>query len=615
MNKNRLKYGLLALALVISLPTNAKATETDSAARQLTAPPTTQENPTQTENQPAENPVENLIDLDQVDMSTVNTPTNPSASPINPLPTRPRTTMANPSPDKLTEVEDKLEIKLLDTELTADDKPAKKIFNLSHMIQIKGDGLPKEYTISVFALKSSQVKDLSLDNHIVESKVNRIEDLKDTYEKIDNDDIIGFRFKSTITYNASIKSSIKFPEDADPGDYTIYCIVSSKEAQVADVYDTHLVKNGLYEFYIDHINSLKNHNGLIEKEDPYGKGLYTRFIINKGEKPTNLTDYLDLIDNKDLGYEVLITDMNPSKEEETFVLTEPTTYKVNPNSIIKVEIGKKSEIDELLAKKKTTDNKEPISLMSMAKIQNKDDSSKDISLEERSAKLEDKKAEKLAENLEDRRLELEKRLKEAEELDKEVGYTTKLSVNTLTELIETTDKQIKELISQALLYYDLEKIEDLEKKDPKEADKEYARIKLLVKEAASTSKKAEKKLIEMDEIILTDDKNEPILGQNKDKKPVLNLAHLTQITKVNDLSKNSPNEKERDFAKRLEEKLARANKKIETVTIGEKENDKAADDKKKDEKLDASIASRYPIFINYLEGLDQRSDLLKPGRK
>lgn len=613
MTKNRLKYGFVALALVISLPTQSKATEADSAGRNLTSPPTKQEDKPQIENQSQEKPVENLIDLDQVDMSTVNTPTSPLANPINPLPsTRPKTTMKNPSPDRLTEVEDKLDIKLLDTELTSDDKPAKKIFNLSHLIQIKGDGLPKEYTISVFALKSSQVKDLSLDNHIVENKVERIEDLKDTYEKIDNDDIIGFRFKSTITYNASVKSSIKFPEDADPGDYTIYCIVSSKESQVADIYDTHLVKNGLYEFFIDHINSLKNHNGLIEKEDPYGKGLFTRFIINKSEKPTNLTDYLDLLDNKDLGYEVLITDMNPSKEEKTSALTEPTSYKVEPNSIIKVEIGKKSEIQDLLSKKNIADKIEPVSLMSMAKIKN---TSTDPSLEERAAKLEDKKAEKLAENLEDRRVELEKRLKEAEELDKEVGYTTKLSVNTLTELISTTDKQIKELISQALLYYDLEKIEDLEKENPKEAEKEYARIKLLVKKAQSTSKKAEKKLIEMDEIILKDDKNEPILGQNKDKKLVINPKYLTQITKVNDLSKNSPDQKERDFAKRLEEKLNRASKKIETVTIGEKENDKAKDYKKKDEKLDKEIYSRYPIFINYLEGLNQRSDLLKPDKK
>lgn len=616
MTKNRLKYGLLALALVISLPTNSQATEADGAGRQITSPPSTQastqENPPQTENKTQENPVENIIKPGDVDMS-LNTPTTPLANPINPLPTKPKTTMENPSPDKLAEREDKLEIKLLDTELTADDKPAKKIFNLSHMIQIKGDGLPKEYTISVFALKSSQVKDLSLDNHIVENnKVNRIDDLKETYEKIDNEDMIGFTFKTTISYHATVKSSIKFDEDAKAGDYTIYCIVRSEKGQAVDVYKTELVKDTLYNFYI---NRHKYQNDIIEKEDPYSKGLYTRFIVNKSEKPTKLTDYLDLIDNKDLGYEVLITDVDPSKEEKIFALTEPTTYQVEPNSIVKVEIGKKSEIDQLLAKKKQADKVEPISLMSMAKIQNKEDSSKPNSLEERAAKLEDKKAEKLAENLEDRRVELEKRLKEAEELDKEVGYTTKLSVNTLTELIETTDKQIKELISQALLYYDLEKIEDLEKKDPKEADKQYAKIKLLVKEAASTSKKAEKKLIEMDDIILTDDSKAPILIGEKDKKPILNLAHFPKITKVNDLSKNSPDAKERDFAKRLEEKLNRASKKIETVTIGEKENDKAKDDKKKDEKLDKEIYSRYPIFIDYLEGLNQRSDLLKPDKK
>ena len=89
MTKNRLKYGLLALGLVISLPTHSMATEADSAGRQLTSPPTTQENPPQAENNSEENTVENIIKPGDVDMSPI-TPTTPLANPINPLPTKPK---------------------------------------------------------------------------------------------------------------------------------------------------------------------------------------------------------------------------------------------------------------------------------------------------------------------------------------------------------------------------------------------------------------------------------------------------------------------------------------------------------------------------------------------
>ena len=202
----------------------------------------------------------------------------------------------------------------------------------------------------------------------------------------------------------------------------------------------------------------------------------------------------------------------------------------------------------------------------------------------------------------------------------------------LTQAITVQNQRIEELIQQAFLNYELDSLIELEKTNPEQAKEEYKKIYELVKQAQDTSKKADDKLIELDEINLIDNATAPLLTAVKGAKPVLNLGILTPLTKINNLTKDSPKESERDFSTNLEKKLKEATKKVETVTIGEKEDKKAdkKDDKAKENKdnkdpnkkvivVDKKAKENQaktepkintPIFVKYLQTLNSRGKLL-----
>ena len=188
----------------------------------------------------------------------------------------------------------------------------------------------------------------------------------------------------------------------------------------------------------------------------------------------------------------------------------------------------------------------------------------------------------------------------------------------LTQAIREKNRQIQELIQQCLLDSELDSLSKLEEENPELAKEEYKRIAALVKEAEIVSDKASNKLIELDEIIYTDNSIDPLVARNSAGKPVLNLGKLTPLTTISDLTKDSPSTKERDFSTKLRAKLALAVKKIETVTISEKDNQKAYE-KPINVKEDKETKNGLGTSKNQVEKLETKEnpnqDLNKPKAK
>src|SRR5699024_1456868 len=117
------------------------------------------------------------------------------------------------------EKEDKVEVTPYDVEFKEEKDGAKNVTYLSYSFGIKGDDLPKEYTISVFALKNGEVKNLEIDNIISDDNIlTTSEEIEKVSEKIENDDIKGYQIKTEITSTGSVKAKVKIEEDEDPGD-------------------------------------------------------------------------------------------------------------------------------------------------------------------------------------------------------------------------------------------------------------------------------------------------------------------------------------------------------------------------------------------------------------
>lgn len=658
--RNNVGIGILSIALALALPLNANATGTPQ-----------------------------LIEKNEVI-------TQSAVEPKQEAPTTP-TTNTTRQLDKNTnyisqrdkEAENKIQVKVYPVELKSEVKGVGNTAQLSYEFAIKGSDLPEEYTISVFALRDSKVKNFELDNFISEDKVTIAgEEMTKSAEKIAGEDIFGFRIKTKFTYKASVKAVVTIGDDDEAGDYSLYYMITTKDKTAIGKMDANLEKVGDYNF-VKTNEQIKRDYDLSDndKVNPFENLPFTKYLLNDTDEEKNLTDFMDLIAVKFGSYNLVASYINPNSDElQTDVIDNPKEYTIPANSLVRFDVRTKEDTTNLIKDSEiaafnleiTEDGKAPISLMSL--MTNKQvgksrsavvspDMAKLIEKEKATLKMlypkldqETLDAKSLAQAISKQKNKLNELIdgqflpiqpmagfqnqlnptgqnpKSVVELNQYMDAED-IEVRNLAKAIRDVTADIHELIQQALLDYELDSLSKLEKEHPDLANEEYKNIARLVKEAETVSKKANNKLIQLDEIILTDNQTDPLLIQKKGAKPVLNLGMLTPLTKINNLTKDSPKESERNFSANLEKKLQEAVKKVETVTIGDKENkklDTAKEDKDKDpnkklivvdpkkktesketneekakeEKSKIEPRINTPIFVKYLQTLKSRGELL-----
>ena len=227
--RNNVGIGILSIALALALPLNANATDT---------PKPIETNEVITE-QPAVEPIQ----------ESPATPTVPTASTTTTNTTRQLDKNTNYISQRDKEAEDKIQVKVYPVELKSEVKGVGNTAQLSYEFAIKGSDLSEEYTISVFALRDSKVKNFELDNFISEDKVTIAgEEMTKNAEKIAGEDIFGFRIKTKFTYKASVKAVVTIGDDDEAGDYSLYYMITTKDKTAIGKMDANLEKVGDYNF-------------------------------------------------------------------------------------------------------------------------------------------------------------------------------------------------------------------------------------------------------------------------------------------------------------------------------------------------------------------------------
>ena len=172
MRKNNIGFGILSLALALALPLNANADE----GQTLTSPETLDQGP-KTQVEANTKPIEDNEIIQTNPENTVNPANVNPVTPTRPQPT-PRLTnyrtnsflnlLVNTNYRSLKDEankkeEEKIKVNPYSVELKEGDKDSRNYTYLAYSFAIKGDDEPRDYTISVFALKDGKVKNVELD--------------------------------------------------------------------------------------------------------------------------------------------------------------------------------------------------------------------------------------------------------------------------------------------------------------------------------------------------------------------------------------------------------------------------------------------------------------------
>lgn len=572
MKKTPIKYGLLSLALLISLPNQVRATE--EPAEPIT-------NITEPSKEEVAKPEENkkLIEDSEID----NTPApalesqTPSVNNIYQAPSvpSPRINLTSPttSPQntnylsqagKFNLEEGPIKVTPIKTELNKKIKDDKNNFTLSFMLGIHANSLDSEYTISVFALKNSENKTLKLANVISDSNVKTGRNLLDRAEQIESEDVLGFRIKTNISDYASIKIEANFDQDAKPGDYSIYYIVSKGEDKSFGKVDAKITKKDEDDFELDTKPELRDYeNKEAKKDDPITKLPYKKYLINDSKEEQNLGAYLDL-DSSDLSKsKFVINYIDPNLlVEKTETIANPKTYQIPAFSLARIDVLDKDSKEEVKSAAVGVydfkDSKTTMGDLIIKAGENKDrknDKSKELINSLRTANKDMEKA-------------LEARVsspvrKNDEPSDEELELLTNRLLNHA--------KIINTIIRQVLLNSELESLRELELSDKEAAEEEYRNIALLLKQSQDLKEKAADKLIAYDEIDLKSDYAEG--NPSEARNLALDFADDTDINYLTDLT-DGKDKNYKEFLEELSSKLGHAMTKVETVTITSEEDKK-----------------------------------------
>lgn len=499
--RKRPKTKILALALAISLvsPTMAEASE-----REVTEPVAASEETTRnTENN------KQLIDINEEIIKT------------------------SPS--------EEFSLSFAKPELVKENSPAGVSYKISYSLDIRGSGANKPYTVSIFALKDSQVENISIDNFTGESSSYKLDKLEDT-------DILGGKLYIDIKDSTRVNASVRLDQDSKPGDYSLYYVVSLDGVH----------KLGKIPASLDNNYSLS----LMTANKP-GTPSY---IINESNEAKDLSSLFAGLDDDS---KVRISYINPNsptnKREE---IDAARSYELAPNSLAKIEIGKASD-KEANNKSKSTQAKAPTGLIPLMKNYNKDSELDDEKLKE---------FEELVKKFQEFIATQEEKIEEVDSFDLD-----QIKVDRLTFELIDLNKEIRSLIKEALLYAEVESLEELEKSDPERAEAEYKKIAQLVERAQANASLVEDKLIELDEISEKTFSNEIVTVSKDSKTATISLRSLGKANPPSDLSS----------------KISTIVGKVDTITLSP-------------DKEEETSTNSYPILVNYLSSLNLRSKLLRP---
>ena len=572
MKKTPIKYGLLSLALLISLPNQVRATE--EPAEPIT-------NITEPSKEEVAKPEENkkLIEDSEIDNTPApalesQTPSvnNTYQAPSVPSPrinltsptTSPQNTNYLSQAGKFNLEEGPIKVTAIKTELNKKTKDDKNNFTLSFMLGIHANSLDSEYTISVFALKNSENKTLKLANVISDSNVKTGRNLLDKAEQIESEDVLGFRIKTNISDYASIKVEANFDQDAKPGDYSIYYIVSKGEDKSFGKVDAKITEKDEDDFELDTKPELRDYeNKEAKKDDPITKLPYKKYLINDSKEEQNLGAYLDL-DSSDLSNsKFVINYIDPNLlVEKTETIANPKTYQIPAFSLARIDVLDKDSKEEIKSAAVGVydfkDSKRTMGDLIIKAGENKDrknDKSKELINSLRTANKDMEKA-------------LEARVsspvrKNDEPSDEELELLTNRLLNHA--------KIINTIIRQVLLNNELESLRELELSDKEAAEEEYRNIALLLKQSQDLKEKAADKLIAYDEIDLKSDYAEG--NPSEARNLALDFADDSDINYLTDLT-DGKDKNYKEFLEELSSKLGHAMTKVETVTITSEEDKK-----------------------------------------
>lgn len=621
-SKKPIKLGLLSLALVLALPTNIIASEvkdndTTNTSQEEVAASSTENNSSKDKTSGL---MEALIKQSEIIRSTINdneVQTSPkenmlSVSKPEPAPTPAQTPSQAQAPAseskvkntnylsqayiKPSVVKDKLK------EVKIDDQ--NKAYTLSFSLALEEKGLDEQYQVYFFALKNSQVKDLSLANTVLDEKATLADDNK--VEEFENDEIKGIKVDLKFARNAQVTGQIKINEDDEPGDYSVYYLVVKDGKRQIGKLETYLTKTA------DKTFAATDNEENLSLINPFDHLPFTQYIENDNIGDRKLTGYFNFSYADYSKYKFTLTYIDPvTKEITKEEYDKPEDIIVKAQSLAKIDIIEKGALVASDEVKKDTANK----------ATDKSASSGPQSLGDlmagKVARTADQSASKedIVKNLQTATKTLEGMVatngKSVVEADKNLSQQ---EADQLADQLNKQDEIIRGLIEQALLNNELDELAKLEKT---KAQEEYKKIAALVEGAKNASTKAENKLVELGEY--TPDKKDSfnlegndLISITKGAKPYarLKITKLPSMTEVKDLTSHYDNKEVKDFSKNLDKKVKDAMKKVEavdTVTIGK---DTATKDKKEEKggsESKGEIKNSYPIFARFLENLNKKS--------
>lgn len=639
IRKNNLGYGLLSLALALAFPLNANADEmnltpVDSLTEKADTELISGDEVNMEDRRPAQNPT-NIIEVKSANNPQIQ-PANNSQTIVN---TKYKAQLdfksnINYISQKGKEIEDKIDVKAYPVAFKEGSDR-----ELSYTFEIKGTMSPEDYTISIFALKDGKVKKFDLNNFIADEKaIQAGQEMAESCKQIAGNGVYGFRINTQIKDKCIVNAQVNLGEEDQAGDYTLYYAVTSKGKTTFGKLDAKVEKDQAMGFAIARDGENRQAIYFVQaKENPFARLPFTKILLNDTDEEKNLTDYLDLSQLDYGAYKLVVSQVDPNTQEvKQEEIDNPRDYKLPANSLIRFDLREKTDTTNPIEDAEiaafdldfTQEGKAEVSLMSL--MNKKGNQNRVLSPNmEKLIQAEKASLRKLYPNIDPETLEMmslsqaiskqnaklkglmdngamiasplaqiqnslmptnqkpEEKKKSVVEINAEIEKENR-EIKALTEELREVTSDIYELIQQALLDYELDSLAALEASDPEAAKEEYKRIAQLVKEAETLGKKANQQLIELDEIILVDNDSDPIVGRGGDKV-VLNLGKLTPLSIISDITKDSPLESERNFSKNLQKKLNDAIKKVQTVTIGEKDDTKA-DQKPGDQKEDPNKA-------------------------
>lgn len=632
-SKTPIKLGLLSLALVLALPTNIKASEAkDSTMGKITAiggseeaAPSTGNTSESTENNSSKDKpslMEALIKQSEIIRSTINAnevQTSPKENMLSVSKPEPAPTPAPaPAPSQAQAPASESKVKNTNYLSQAYIKPSvvkdelkevkiddqNKAYTLSFSLALEEKGLDEEYQVYFFALKNSQVKDLSLVNTVLDEKASLADDNK--VEEFENDEIKGLKVDLRFSRNASVTGQINISQDDEPGDYTIYYLVVKDGKRQIGKLETYLTKTA------DKTFAKTDNDENLSLINPFDHLPFSQYIENDNIGDRKLTGYFNFSYAEYSKYTFTLTYIDPvTKEITKEEYDKPEDIIVKGQSLARIDIREKGTLVASDEVKKDTANK----------ATEKSASSSPQSLGDlmagKVARTADQSANKedIVKNLQTATKTLEGMVatngKSVVEADQNLSQQ---EADQLADQLNKQDEIIRGLIEQALLNYELDKLAELEKTDKDKANEEYKKIAVLVKDAQNASAKAENKLVELGEY--TPDKKDSfnLNGNNlvsitKGAKPYarLDITKLPSMTEVKDLTSHYDNKEVKDFSKNLDKKVKDAVKKVDTVTIGKDTATKEKKEEKGGSESKGEIKNSYPIFARFLENLNKKS--------